>query len=101
MDWAGLMQELISKLLKALPRAKGTSLSSYLAHLYRHAEVLVMEEGKHYVEQEKIWSYGETDSETGSEESNPKLSPPEPSPLPPSPVGPSRSGARKKTTPRT
>jgi hypothetical protein len=33
-DWALLMHELVVKLVKALPKAKGTPLSSYLAHLY-------------------------------------------------------------------
>jgi hypothetical protein len=37
-DWALLMHELVVKLVKALPKARGTPLSSYLAHLYHHLE---------------------------------------------------------------
>ena len=43
-DWILLMTELVSKLLKSLPRAKSTLLSSYLAHLYHQTELLSPDE---------------------------------------------------------
>jgi hypothetical protein len=100
-DWAGLMHELVQKLLKALPKAKSTPLSSYLTHLYRHSDNLMPDETRHYVEQEKIWDFGETESDADSDESEPETTPPGPSPLPPSPAGAARSGARRKITPRS
>ena len=39
-DWGLLLNDVISKLLKALPKAKSTPLSSYLTHLYCHADLL-------------------------------------------------------------
>jgi hypothetical protein len=43
-DWSLLMSQLISKLLKSLPKVKSTPLSSYLAHLYHQEELLSQEE---------------------------------------------------------
>jgi hypothetical protein len=39
------MHKMIACLVKALPRAKSTPLSSYLIHLYFHKEVLIGKEG--------------------------------------------------------
>ena len=43
-DWGLLLNDVISKLLMAMPKAKSTPLSSYLAHLYRHADLLTPDE---------------------------------------------------------
>ena len=39
-DWGQLLAELISKLVKSLPKSKETPWSSYLAHLYHQTELL-------------------------------------------------------------
>jgi hypothetical protein len=77
-DWSLLMSQLISKLLKSLPKVKSTPLSSYLAHLYHQEELLSQDEVRSWESQNKIWSYGDTDSEDGSGESDSDQ--PEPSP---------------------
>ena len=87
-DWSWLMSELIVKLLKSLPRAKSTPLSSYLAHLYHQEELLSPEEIRSWTAQDKIWSYGDTESDAGSGESDPdpgELSPVRPPPSQQSP----------------
>ncbi len=93
MDWALLMHELVVKLVKALPKAKDTPLSSYLAHLYHHYELLRKEEVVSCETQERIQQYGGTDSDSESEASIPKL----PESSHPEPV---RQVTRQKTTPR-
>ena len=101
-DWSQLMSELISKLLKSLPKAKSTPLSSYLAHLYHQEELLSPEEVRSWTAQDKIWSYGDTESDAGSGES--EADQPESSPIRPSqqtPVAPTRTGVKRKSTPRT
>ena len=103
-DWGLLMSELITKLLKSLPRAKSTPLSSYLAHLYHQAELLSPDELRGWTAQDKIWKYGDSESETGAGDSD--SDPPAPSPVQPSqaqhtPEKPIRAGVKRKTTPRT
>ena len=78
------MSELISKLLKSLPKAKSTSLSSYLAHLYHQTELLSPDELRGWTAQDKIWRYGDSESEAGTGDSDsgpPELSPVQPSQL--------------------
>ena len=74
-----LMSELISKLLKSLPRAKNTPLSSYLAHLYHQTELLSPDELRGWTAQDKIWRYSDSELEAGTGDSD--LGPPEPSPV--------------------
>ena len=65
-QWGLLLNDVISKLLKALPKAKITPLSSYLPHLYRHKNLLTPEEQLSWTTQEKLWSYGDIDSDSVS-----------------------------------
>ena len=101
-DWGLLMHDLVVKLLKTLPKAKSTPLSSYLVHLYHQEELLHPEELRSWTAQEKIWSYGDTDSDAESGESEPDQ--PEPSPTQHSPAKQTpttRVGVKRKSTPRT
>ena len=95
------MSELISKLFKFLPKAKDTSLLSYLAHLYNQTKLLSSEETRKWAAQDKIWSYGDTESEARSGESDSDLL--EPSLAQPSlaQLTPTRTGVKRKNTPRT
>ncbi len=67
MDWALLMHELVSKIVKALNQAKGTPLSSYLTHLYHHHEALREGERVSWEAQEKILQFGGTESDSDSD----------------------------------
>jgi hypothetical protein len=65
-DWVMLMQELVRKMVKALPKAKSTPISSYLAHLYHHHELLRGDEMVSWGAQVKIRQYGGTESDSDS-----------------------------------
>ena len=69
-DWSLLMSELVSKLLKSLPRAKSTPLLSYLTSLYHQTELLSLDELRDWTARDKIWRYGDTDSEAGTGDSD-------------------------------
>lgn len=97
-DWSLLMQDTVSKMVKALPKTRISSLSSYLAHLYHFRELLLKDEAKSYREQEQIWVHGEPEADTLSEGSEPEATVPEEPPVATPPV---RTGTRRKLTPRS
>ena len=86
------------------PTQAGTPLSSYLAHLYHQFELLSQEEVKSWTAQDKIWSYGDTESEADigeSESDQREQSPDQPPPTQQTPIRPIRAGVKRKHTPRT
>jgi hypothetical protein len=91
-DWALLMHELVSKLVKALPKAKSTPLSSYLAHLYHFHDFLRPEERASWETQACIRQYGGTESDSDSEAPGPDV---------PESSSPVRQGVKRKMTPQS
>ena len=72
MDWGLLIHDLVTKMVKSLPTTKGTPLSSYLAHLYHHFELLQEDEMVSWEAQEQIWRYGDKDSEQETDNPDPE-----------------------------
>ncbi|KAL8930887.1 MAG: hypothetical protein Q9211_007204, partial [Gyalolechia sp. 1 TL-2023] len=77
-DWATLMNELVCRLIRNLPKAKkaGTPLPLYITHLYVKHEILTPTEQDEYEELLNIQKYGgpETDVEEGSDTSRSPVS---------------------------
>jgi hypothetical protein len=67
------MHELVNKMVKALPKARGTPLSSYLAHLYHHFELLRKEEVVNWETKERIQEYKGTELDFDSKAYVPEL----------------------------
>ena len=79
-------------------------MSSYLAHLYHQTELLSPDELLGWAAHDKIWKYGDTESEEGtgdSDSSPPELDSVQQTQVQQTPERPARKGVKRKTTPRT
>jgi hypothetical protein len=63
-DWAKIIRDIVSKLAGAVGRTKGSSISPFLFHLYKHEGLLKSTEEITWKTQEALLKYGESGSES-------------------------------------